>query len=109
MTDTAYKTIKAALADGFEQPKYQHYGGERIVVKGRELVRRPQYAISATAWKKRGRRVDDDVEPHARLHHRVGGAKNVTYWVYREDQTTPVKTKTTTPTINWPGELLAGI
>lgn len=85
-----YKTLKAAYADGWHDLRKEEYGGEKLRLKGHVLVRKTKKAVSATEWERRGYRVLPDQEPHCWLSGRVGGgAKSMTWAVYREDQVCP--------------------
>jgi hypothetical protein len=94
-THEVFKTIKSAEAAGFHRMKSDEYGGEQITVKGVLLAKNPSNARSMTAWKEAGRKIIDPQQPHAVLCHRVGGAKSVTYSIYRMDQTAPIKRRST--------------
>lgn len=81
-----YRTIKAALADGYEEMDTNMYGDDQITIKGHRLIRKPKRAISRTAWERSGYRVRRGEQPHGSNRHRVGGAKTVCYETYRRDQ-----------------------
>lgn len=88
----SFTTIKSAIAAGYGKPLKEHYGGERLEIKGHTLVRNPNKAKSRTAWSQRGFRIKKGEEAHATVSHRVAdGAKSVTYDVYRDDQVEPKK------------------
>ena len=89
-----FRSIKAAEAAGFRRMKAWEYGGYQITVKGTLLVKSSLTAQSETAWKRVGRKVIPGSTPHTFRSARVGGggsSKNVTYGVYRIDQTVAVR------------------
>ena len=90
------KTIKAAKQAGFHPPKPDEYGGERITVKGRLLVRNAKQSVSATEWRRRGYKVLPGQTPHATMSGRVGYngygcGKPMDWAVYRDDQVAPIR------------------
>jgi uncharacterized protein (TIGR02996 family) len=72
-----YKTLKSARADGFRAPRPWEYGGERTVVKGREMVRNPREARTGWDWVSSGYRVREGESP-------IGGG------LWRHDQVEPL-------------------
>jgi hypothetical protein len=84
-THTQYKTLKAALADGWHPLKEHEYGGEQISLKGHTLVRNPKVAWSKTWWGEKGYTVKAGEQPHGQKAGEHGW-----YDVYREDQVEPL-------------------
>jgi hypothetical protein len=85
-----YRSLRAAKAAGYSEMHPYQYGGDQTEVKGRRLIRHPETALSATAWKKLGFAIKAGETPH---HVRVVGWYNGASWgVYRADQVEPIKT-----------------
>lgn len=89
-----YKTIKAAIKDGWHAEKPDDYGGDRLLIKGELLVRNTSKAVSETEWKRRGFRVKGGEGAHGWITWRPGGAVTMTYGVYREDQVEKIEKAT---------------
>jgi hypothetical protein len=76
-----YKTLTQAYADGWSEYKSNLYGGERLRLRGHDLIRGYQIAHSRTEWKRRCREVVDTC-PHGYVHYGYYG-----WYIWREDQT----------------------
>lgn len=52
-----FKSIKAAKAAGYADPRSEEYGGDRIRIKGRVLVKNADRAKSKSEWSREGFRI----------------------------------------------------
>lgn len=88
-----YRTLKEAYADGWAERKLDHYGGESLRLRGHDLIRGAERAVSMTEWSRRGCDILPHQDPHAILCYHPG--RTVNYAVYRDDQVTqrPIKAK----------------
>ena len=80
-------TLKEAFSLGWVDEEPDHYGGERLTLKGHSLTRNMKTAVSRTEWKRRGYVVKDREDPHATVTHGEYGP----YDVFREDQVEPTR------------------
>lgn len=83
-----YKTLKAALADGWQRLKDHEYGGEQMSLKGHMLARNPKVARSMTWWREAGFAIKPDERPHGQKFGEHGW-----YDVYRDDQVEQIPPK----------------
>ncbi len=97
-----FKSIKAAKAAGYADPRSEEYGGDRIRIKGRVLVKNADRAKSKSEWSREGFRIKARQRAHGVVHGR-----HYDYEVYRADQVEPKR-----PVISKPAQavdLLAAI
>lgn len=92
-----FKTIKSAREAGYIPFYSYYYGGDRILIKGKDLIKDPQIALSATEWKKRGFKVKKGEKPHTKRSGYLEGSGYQTWSVFREDQLEPIISRESHP------------
>jgi len=79
-----YQSQKEAFADGWQEKKPYHYGGEQLELANKTLVKNPREGKSRSAWEKHGYQVKWGESPYAQKHFYPG--KSIWYGLYRHDQ-----------------------